>query len=358
MDDDEVPFSLTIDTNPSHTSPQHSSATPPSLPHSPASSSKPRSSTNSSLPSPPSSPTSILIERNVALTEIKNLREMLQQREQTVQQYKEELGKQADLLLLMTESFKDKQNELQRALEGASEFRERNSVLEENIRLLREQLEEHLEMDRFASSDDDSVHGADEKVSAENALLKKQLEKKEEEIMGLRDKLEKTETSLGVATGRYMMNSQSHEPTVLETQLVETKLALAQARTSRDTIAMKYRSLESSYVSLKLELADTKSREDDQVYLNGVLRSASARLEKEKQSMESKILKQKSLKLKEKEVGKGEGKVRWQRALKKLLSVRREEDEKPGGDEKKIETVSEEVRIEASTQQPPPPNKE
>ena len=33
---------------------------------------------------------------------------------------------------------------------------------------------------RFASSDDDSVHGADEKVSAENALLKKQLEKKEE----------------------------------------------------------------------------------------------------------------------------------------------------------------------------------
>lgn len=121
----------------------------------------------------------------------------------------------------MTESFKEKQNELQRALEGASEYRERNGVLEENIKMLREQLEEYLEMDRFASSDEEDLNSGveNEKVSAENALLKKQMEKKEEEIMGLRDKLEKTETSLGVATGRYMMNSQSHEPTVLETQV-------------------------------------------------------------------------------------------------------------------------------------------
>ena len=128
--------------------------------------------------------------------------------------------------------------------------------------------------------------------------------------MSLSSSLEKSEAQLASTTGRYMMNSQTHEPTMLETQLVETKLSLAQARSSRDSIAMKHRTLEASYLELKLEvscctscncaafynppspfsflcsytilwsqLAATKEREDDQAHRNEVLSSASARLE-------------------------------------------------------------------------------
>jgi hypothetical protein len=123
-------------------------------------------------------------------------------------------------------------------------------------------------------------------------MLKKQLEKKEDEIYSLQNRLEKAEETIASTTGKYIMSSQNLEPSSLEAQLIEAKTALAQAKTSRDSIAMKYRGLEKEYVTLKLELAHTKSREDDQVHMNELLKSTSEMLLVEKKKMERMVVRE------------------------------------------------------------------
>jgi len=120
-------------------------------------------------------------------------------------------------------------------------------------------------------------------------MLKKQLEKKEDEIHSLQTRLDKAEETIASTTGKFIMSSQNLEPSSLEAQLIDTKMSLAQAKTSRDSVAMKYRGLEKEYVALKLELAHTKSREDDQAHMNELLKTTSEKLIIEKTKMERKV---------------------------------------------------------------------
>ena len=257
---------------------------------------------------------------------------------------------------MMTTSFKAKSAELQRASEENAELRQKLALSQSSIDLLREQLEEDIELEKYQHSeseeeDDESQSSSDEdsssraamepisppmaapesaadisgperesssslssltsstnkvsgkveakkgaggggiggggggeisklrrqssslSVSGSASVLKKQLSKKEDEICSLHKRLDRAEQTIASAASKFMTSPNAVDPTRTEAELIEAKVMLAEAKTSRDNIAMKYRSLEGEFLSLKLELARTREREDDQMFINEVMKS-------------------------------------------------------------------------------------